>query len=291
MPLQFTYHGQSIANFIDKEAEDNEDSILMNISGDQYSRFVICDGAGGAGVFSRDWANFLCNSIPEKPETISIKPNDWFLKTAESFHDTVIINKDLSDLFLNKKVYSDGSYSTLCICWIDPSESKIFYAGLGDTILFIFCKRENDYELKDMFPLEKDKQFKQNPDLINWINPLGIELPIREYYLNSKFIIVIASDSLANWIILNLHLVDPTVLSFAGVSQGYLNSLSQGEVLIYKEAITRGTGVKPIKSLLEFLSEMSSSELCFEESMKLLFENGEVEIDDYSLINIQGDVS
>lgn len=291
MAIKFTYHGQSIANFIDKKDEDNEDSILINASGEQFARFVICDGAGGAGVFSGDWAKFLCDSIPETPGVISSTSKDWFLKTAEQFHDNVITGKNLSDLVLSKKIYKDGSYSTFCVCWIDFLNNRIYYSGVGDTIMFTFLKTDKDYKLKLLFPVEKNEHFNQNPDLVNWIIPLEKELPVREDYLDNKFNVLIASDSLANWIILNIHLIDPSILKSAGANQGYLNSLSEEAVLIYKEAIARGTGVKSIHGLLDFLNEMSNDKLIFEETMKLLYENGEVEIDDYSLINIEGDVS
>lgn len=291
MAIQITYQGQSIANFIDKKDEENEDSILMITTSDQFARFVICDGAGGAGVFSRDWAKFLSNSIPETPFLIADNSKEWFIKTAERFHDNVITSKNLSDLVLNKKVYNDGSYSTFCVCWIDTLNNKIYYAGIGDTIMFTFLKTDHDYELKWLFPIENNEHFNQNPELVNWIIPLENELPVREENINNKFNIVIASDNLANWIILNIHLIDPSVLKTAGVNQEYLNSLSEEAVLIRKEAIARGTGVKSISGLLEFLSDMSKDELNFREAMKILYENGEVEIDDYSLINIEGDVS
>lgn len=291
MAIRFTYHGQSFANFIDKKDEENEDSILLNTSGEQFARFVICDGAGGAGVFSGDWAKYLCFSIPEKPDVIKDNSRDWFLKIAEQFHDNVIASKNLSDLVLSKKVYNDGSYSTFCVCWIDTLNNRIHYSGIGDTIMFTFLKTEQLYELKALFPIEKNRHFNQNPELVNWIIPLEKELPVCEDYLDNKFNIVIASDSLANWIILNIHLIDPSILKSAGVSQEYLNSLSEEAILIYKEAIARGTGVKSINGLLEFLGEMSSDKLNFEEAMKMLYENGEVEIDDYSIINIEGDVS
>lgn len=291
MAIQITYHSQSIANFIDKKDEENEDAILTNSSGEQFVRFVICDGAGGAGVFSRDWAKFLCKSIPETPFVIAKNSKAWFLKSAEQFHDHVIIGKNLSDLVLNKKVYNDGSYSTLCVCWLDLLNNKIYYAGLGDTMMFTFLKTDKDFELKGLFPVERNKHFNQNPELINWIIPLEKDLPVREEYLNERFNVVIASDSLANWIILNVHLIDPSILKTAGVNQEYLNSLSEEAILIQKEAIARGTGVKSINGLLEFLSETCKSKLNFEETMKMLYENGEIKIDDYSLINIEGNVS
>lgn len=291
MAIQIKYHCQSIANFIDKKDEENEDAILTNSSGEQFARFIICDGAGGAGVFSRDWAKFLCKSIPETPFVIAENSKEWFLKTAEQFHDHVIISKNLSDLVLNKKVYNDGSYSTLCVCWLDVLNDKIYYAGMGDTMMFTFLKTDKDFELKGLFPIEKNKHFNQNPELINWIIPFEKDLPVREEYLNDQFNVVIASDSLANWIILNIHLIDPSILKTAGVNQEYLNSLSEEAILIQKEAIARGTGVKSINGLLEFLSEISKSKLNFEETMTMLYENGEIKIDDYSLINIEGNVS
>ena len=63
MAIQFSSYHNSIANFQDKSEEENEDFLKISLSTDKYSSFAICDGAGGAGVFSGEWAKYLVNAL------------------------------------------------------------------------------------------------------------------------------------------------------------------------------------------------------------------------------------
>ena len=69
---------QSIANFIDKSEDENEDYFTAKTSKDSsIELFCLSDGAGGAGIFNRDWAKFIASEVP-----IPLEPNfnwnNWF---------------------------------------------------------------------------------------------------------------------------------------------------------------------------------------------------------------------
>jgi hypothetical protein len=291
MPIRFDSYHQSIANFQDKREDENEDFIKIDLSSDKYACFSLCDGAGGAGVFSAEWADFLVNSIPDFPLIYPRSSKEWFANTSKNFHDRVISNKNQSDLILIKKIYRDGSYSTLCTCWLDVKRCKLSYAAVGDTYLFIFQRQGKKIVTKEIYPINEQGDIDQNPKLLNWIIEMQLDLKVKEYIIESEFIILIASDSLAKWIILNLFLSDLSSLSEIDINQEYLTSLANERILNRKEAIAAGSGVKSTEDLLLFLKEIVSDSEKFKSTLLALNNNAELEADDYSLILIEGNVS
>lgn len=291
MAVNYTYNDVSIANFIDKIEVENEDYVKVNSTDNSFVNFVICDGAGGAGVFSKEWAQYLAERIPATPLEFENSSQEWFSKTARGFHDTVIFNKKLTDLMLNKKVYRDGSYSTFCSCWLDLNGNKLHYSVIGDSYLFILKKCEGNLIVEEIAPIQYQQNFDENPELLNWINELQSDIPFKSFTLEHEYVILMASDGLAKWIILNLILLDPESIQDLGISQNYMNSLSQEKNLLRKELIAVGSGNKTVAELFVFLKEISGERKKFESALKELYNNGEIEIDDYSLIYIEANVS
>ncbi|CAN5666125.1 hypothetical protein BH10BAC2_BH10BAC2_02290 [soil metagenome] len=291
MAISYSKYAVSMANFVDKTELENEDFIKMNCDDQNYASFILCDGAGGVGVFSKEWAQHLANETLQMPDEFEKNSNEWFFKTSRSFHDTIILKKDLSDLMLSKKVYRDGSYSTFCACWLDLKGNKLFYSAIGDTYLFIFQNEGGNYKIKEVASVIDQQEFDENPKLLNWNIELKLNLPFKSFDLKEEFVFLMVSDSLAKWIILNLFLIDPIALPEIGFNQDYINSLSQEKYMVRKELINMGGGKKSFKELLLFLKEISSDKTKFKTSMEELYGNSEIEIDDYSLIYIEGNVS
>ncbi len=291
MPVNYTFNQVSIANFIDKTEIENEDCIQVKYIDNSFVCFVLCDGAGGAGIFSKEWAQFLAEKTPPIPFKINESSKIWFYETAKDFHDTVILHKNLSDLMLNKKVYRDGSYSTFCACWIDIQYEILSCSAIGDTFLFFFQKYYDDFVIKEIDPIQIQQNIDDSPELLNWNSDQQTIIPTKVFKLDGDSIIIIASDSLAKWILINILLLDPMALLEMGANQYYLNSLSVEKYMVRKESIARGSGMKSINDLLFYLKENSMETNKFRDSMKELYQNEEIDIDDYSLIYIENNVS
>lgn len=95
--MKIEHHKASIANFIDKSDSENEDAIHINHSQEgQYSSFALCDGAGGAGVFCKEWAMFLAERVPPDSQHFLIHSKHWYSETCRLFYENIIEKKDLS---------------------------------------------------------------------------------------------------------------------------------------------------------------------------------------------------
>lgn len=282
---------QSIANYIDKSEDENEDYFIAKTSEDPFFElFCLSDGAGGAGIFNRDWAKFIASEVP-----IVLVPNfnwtNWFHTSATKFYDNVISQKDLSDLILSKKVYRDGSFSTLNACWLYKPDNSIYYTAIGDSCLFIFEKIENDYMLSISSTLLHQVTFDDPPKLLNWATDLQHPIKLKTKKLKNSFVLIMATDSLAKWILLNIAIIDFNLFCKLGFSEVLISSLNSGKYLLFKEAIRMGSGLDTIDSLLVFLEEISSNEELFTSELKKIHNQQEIEIDDYSLAVIKGNVS
>lgn len=293
MGVDFKYQKVSISNFLEKREEENEDSVdIKSIDNNPYTRFSLCDGAGGAGVFCRDWAMHLAKSVPLNPCEFDNNTKKWFYGASKSFHDEVIEKKDLSDLILNKKVYRDGSYSTLTACWIDKQANELFFSSTGDSCVILFEKEGKDFKLKYIASVNDQEDIDESPFLLNWLDDLDKELPFHSIDVTNHFVILMASDSLAKWIILCLAMINQDLIVQPIFKDNFLLSINNPKNMLRKEAVNFGShNIKTLENLFEYLKKVSSAEDVFTSAMQTLYLNQEIDIDDYSLIFIEGDVS
>jgi hypothetical protein len=57
-------------------------------------------------------------------------PKDWFNSISKGFYEDIIAKQDLSDIILQRKVFKEGSYATLTVCWIDRQSNEIFTSSI-----------------------------------------------------------------------------------------------------------------------------------------------------------------
>jgi hypothetical protein len=281
----------SIENFVDKVPAENEDRYLIDTDCADFARFVLCDGAGGVGVFSREWADFLSQAIPSRPHDLSNDSIKWFEDIAGVFHENVILKHDLSDLILKKKVYRDGSYATLCACWIEMENDIIHFTAVGDTFLFLFEKIDDGYKIGVIYPLERQHDIDQNPELLNWSTELSGELEVKTHKLESEFVVLLASDSLAKWLLLQIFTIDPIFQKTAQLQSAFLESINHDKYTFRKDAIARGSKKNTIDDLLSYLEIICKNSGDFRTAVMQLYQNAEIDLDDYSLIYVRGNVS
>ncbi len=283
----------SIANYLDKTESENEDfaSIYSN-NYNLHSLYKISDGAGGSGVFSKEWSKYLSENIPQDPSDFAYeKSKNWFNLVSKGFYEDIIAKKDLSDLILQRKVFKEGSYATLTVCWIDRQSNEIFTSSIGDSCFFYFEKSNEKHLLKAISSLNQQKEIDEAPNLLNWNIELQQELPFDSFEIENDFILILASDSLSKWIILNIAILDFSILTEAHFNSHFINSLNSEKYQSRKSSLKLGSNLKDINNLFEYLKFISKDNEIFKESMKLLHENNELEIDDYSLIYVEGNVS
>jgi hypothetical protein len=292
MDFSINTNSISLANFLEKTNDENEDFIeIIKSSDENFFSWVLCDGAGGVGVFCKEWAEFLASAMPNNPAEFGIDTRKWFENTSKKFHEAIILKSDLTDLILNRKVYQDGSYSTLTACWFDKIANEFFYTSVGDSCVFLFEENKNGIELKLLSSINDQDEIDSYRNLLNWNDELRKELPFNSFEIINRFICVMASDSLAKWILLNIAIIDFSSLVDLGLNQNFLKSLNNQNIEFKKSQMKMNHDFKTINNLLNYLKLISSTEDEYIRNMKLLHTNKEIEIDDYSLIYIEGNVS
>jgi hypothetical protein len=289
MTIKLDISEQSIANPLEYTGKVNEDFIFNHLSGGIH-RFVLCDGAGGQGVFCKEWAEFLAKSIPDSPDQFIDGFDSWYQRISHEFYSFILQSKDLSDPVLQSKFYKQGSLSTLLTLWIDTSDSKISFAGIGDSFLFHF-QRGKFWELSSVFPVNDLNGIDDFPALVTW-GVDAVESPsFHIQALLSDSIFILASDSLAKWLILLIDILDPLLLEKVGVSKSYRESLGTEKYRIKKEKMVIESQAKDISGLLHNLKEIAKTETSFRASMQELLQLGFVDQDDFSLVIIETYVS
>lgn len=200
----------SIHNFIDKISEnENEDAMEYIVSND-FDKIAVSDGAGGAGIYCKNWAEHLVKNQPEQPFTNKEIANEWFLKNSESFYKENIESINKMDPFILEKFIKEGSYATLLFVWWNKLTNNIQYSGVGDTTLFVFRKNKTEYEPILITPIEEQNSLDDFPKLLNWNKELNFDLTSKEIELRIDDIIIICTDSLARWLIYHLLIFSTT---------------------------------------------------------------------------------
>ncbi|MBB3837656.1 hypothetical protein FHS57_001653 [Runella defluvii] len=290
--MEIECHRASVANFIDKREFENEDAIHINHSQEEpFSSFVLCDGAGGSGVFCKEWAKFLAERVPLNPMHFFMPSENWYSETCRLFYENVIEKKDLSDLILNKKVHRDGSYSTFCACWVDKINNKLIFSSIGDTCVFYFVHRDDTFHLTYITSINKQHSIDDSPELLNWNMEGNKAFPHKEFSVNSPFYVVLASDSLAKWMLLHLYILDLPFFEPINFEESFLRSLVSDKYLALKEDFKKRYSFSSCEDYINELYIISNSNDVFKEHLKSLYLKKEIEIDDYSLIVIKGNVS
>lgn len=283
----------SIANFLDKIESENEDYASIYSNKDVlYTMYAITDGAGGSGVFSKEWSRYLSEKIPKIPSEFAYsKSIEWFNIISKGFYEDIIANQDLSDLILQRKVFKEGSYSTLTVCWIDKHSNEIFYSSTGDSCILYFEKENNTYYLKAISSLNKQEEIDEAPSLLNWNIEITQQLPFDSLEIENEFRLILASDSLSKWILLNVAIFDFSILNETHFNLSFLNSLNSEKYQARKSNMKLGSNFQNLNELFEYLKSISKNNDVFKHSMTSLYQNCEIEIDDYSLIYVEGYVS
>jgi hypothetical protein len=278
----------TISNPLEMNDKSNEDALNVVETGN-IKRFVVCDGAGGAGVFCGDWARTVAESLPEDPGYFKSHFENWYQSIGESFHDYITCNKDLSDPVLLYKFYQKGSLTTLLSLWIDIQNGTYTCAGIGDSLLFHFHNGSN-WELKSVFPVNDMKSIHSHPKLLRW-NEETIALPeFDEQPICENSMLVLCSDSMARYILIMLDLINPDMLVQAGVNRSFQESLSSESIKARKEIAYTNLQIRNVNELLIHLITITQTEVEFRNEVVNMINSGSLEEDDLTISIVEVNV-
>jgi hypothetical protein len=202
------YNRISVFDFFSKKNEtENEDAIAIKEVFEK-NLFAMSDGAGGAGIYCKEWANHIVNNQPELPFLSNDEANKWFQKISKSFYEFIKPKVNYDNIFIGERFDSEGSYATLLYVWVSKTEKKYFLSGIGDTTLFHFKKINDANSISLIEPISKQSNLNDNPNLINWQKPLEYSLLSKSVDYENGDTIVICTDSLSRRIVYQLLLIN-----------------------------------------------------------------------------------
>lgn len=271
-------------NYSEKFSEsENEDAIAIQ-ENDDFQLIAISDGAGGVGIFCKEWANHLVINQPPYPVPDLSAGKEWFLKLSKSFYESQIKLLNLNDPFVREKFHEEGSYATMLYCWFSVKEKQLFYSGIGDTILFYFQKINGQYCVKLIFPTDNLNTLTDHPQLLNWSKEMNYDLSSNSILFNNGDKVLLCSDSFARWIIINLLIIDSYNMSFLlkeTLTQNINKDYDELKIFCKMKYNFLGTN-----NLLAFIEDIIEAKDKFENATRDMITSGELEKDDYTIINI-----
>lgn len=194
-------------NPLDKSFSENEDAIRVEILQGGLNKLVaLSDGAGGVGIYCKQWAEFIVNKAPTRIPNYGL--DSWFLEISKEFYKNYQ-NYDFPDIETKEKFISSGSYATMLFLWIDYDNKVLKYIGVGDTSVFLLRNDANtkSYRLELIYPIDSNEYIDQNPKLLNWRKSSSFR-EIREINLETGDIILAGTDSISRWVLENLLILN-----------------------------------------------------------------------------------
>jgi hypothetical protein len=272
----------TIFDFYSKLSEDENEDALRIFENSNFNLFAMSDGAGGAGIYCKEWANYIVENQPEFPILSNEEANIWFQKISKSFYEFIkpIVNYD--NIFIGERFDSEGSYATLLYVWVSKTEKKYFLSGIGDTTLFHFKKTNDDYSISLIEPISKQSSLDDNPCLINWQKPTENSLLSKCIEYENGDTMIICTDSLSRRIIYQLLLINQ--FETEQCLSEKINKTYRRDFLEHLKINQRVFKMNEFVAYLRNLIGMNSKS--FRSELTKWVERNELEKDDYSFIII-----
>ena len=280
------YIYKTICDFTNKKDEsENQDAI--NISdNNKYHLFSMSDGAGGIGIFCKEWAIAIVNGQPPEPFMNEYQVTEWHRNLSKQFCNCTLKKEDLDDIpyFKREKFFGEGSYATFVYLWVNIDKQEFYFTGLGDTTLFYFKSSENQYKTSLIKPIDSQSNLNENPELINWRSvPICSSLLVSKIYKYSNDdVIIITTDSLSRRIIYQLILLD--LQNTESCLNNELIKNINGNFINY---IKNKQKLFSVEKFIEYLRKITEKDnVFFKNELTKYIEQNEIEEDDYSIIII-----
>lgn len=261
--------GISIAKFND--ITPNEDSFFVS-----ENCIAISDGAGGCGLYSNEWSQYLINNLPkDTPLTTFAELDSWIEKIWEFFYNEHELLVQHGDGLLQSKFYNEGSCATIVSGWI-TSTKEVRWCSYGDSVIFHYNRLTKILE----HSFTKLADFSNSPMLISCKESLeesGFKSGV--FHIDKNSIVFAASDALSHYILMMYMLANRT--SFSSELNDELSCRSSNSNLLQ---VADKLEYDFEKDVLETLALLVDKPLMFEEKMKELHCQGVLDIDDYTLV-------
>jgi hypothetical protein len=270
----------SLYNFIDKSSElENEDAVNY-IENQKGFKIAVSDGAGGAGIYCKSWAEYLVKSQPNIPFSCKEKADEWFMKNCESFYNENIGSINKEDPFILEKFIKEGSYATLLYAWWNIETNILNYTGIGDTTFFVFRKNNGDYNPILITPINEQNSLDDFPRLLNWNKELNFDLTSKEINLITNDIIIICTDSLARWLIYHLMILATTETQYL-LGNTILTNINHDKL----EYIKLSNQYKDLSDLLLKLQQtLNEGSNFFKKVLEKQINGNQLEKDDFTIV-------
>jgi hypothetical protein len=269
-------------DFYSKINEDENEDAIRIFENSKFNLFAMSDGAGGAGIYCKEWANYIVNNQPEFPILTNEEANKWFQKISKSFYELIKPTVNYDNIFIGERFDSEGSYATLLYVWVSKTEKKYFISGIGDTTLFYFKKTNDNYTISLIEPISKQLSLEDNPELLNWQKALEYSLLSKSVDYENGDTIIICTDSLSRRIIYQLLLINQFETELC--LNENINKTYRRDFLEHLKINQRIFKMKEFVNYLRNLIAMSPDS--FRAELRKWVERNELEKDDYSFIII-----
>ncbi len=189
------------------DAAPNEDSVMA-----RGNILAVSDGAGGCGIFAKEWSQYLLDQLPEQPFGAFSDFSTWTDSIWEEFYQARIADMGKYDFFVANKFDNEGSFATLAAVWLE--EERMHWCVYGDSAVFVLNRASSEMQFMST---DDVAAYEKNPPLINWK-----DLPKESAYrhgtcdLGDDDIVLVASDALSCYI---------TMLYYSYHNQGRLDSI------------------------------------------------------------------
>jgi len=249
----------------------NEDSFFVS-----ENCIAVSDGAGGCGLYSDEWSQYLINNLPkEKPIKTFVELDKWIDHIWESFYYEHELRTQQGDGLLQSKFYSEGSCATLVSGWCS-NKKEVVWCSYGDSVLFHYNRTNKTL----VHSFTKLADFSNSPMLISCKESLD-ESGFRSgmFHIVDDSVVFAASDALSHYILMMYMLANRN--SYADELDEMLHTHSINSNML-QVADTLNFDFE--KDVIDSIANIVDKPLLFEAKMKELYSLGVLDIDDYTIV-------
>lgn len=256
-------------------AKFNEQSPNEDFATSGKGFIALSDGAGDCGLYADKWSQYLVGELSRKQPITSFEQLDnWVEGIWEPFYNRYEAKAKEGDAMLLNKFYSEGSCATLVAAWL-VNKKQCHWMAYGDSLLFHYDKSSG--ELWHSFTKLGD--FDRPPYLISCKDPLvaeGFKHGVIEVKEGS--LIFACSDALSE-LVLMMYQVSKWD-EYQAELEALVNEHTSVSPMVQ---VAREMKLDFWKDLLEPLYESARSNNSFAQLMRRWYDQGLVELDDYTV--------
>ncbi len=249
----------------------NEDSFFVS-----DNCIAISDGAGGCGLYSDEWSQYLINNLPkDKPIKTFVELDKWIDHIWESFYYEHDLRTQQGDGLLQSKFNNEGSCATLVSGW-RSNKKDVVWCSYGDSVLFHYNRTNKTLE----HSFTKLADFSNSPMLISCKESLD-ESGFRSgmFHIVDDSVVFAASDALSHYVLMMYMLANRNLyadeLDEVSHARSYnSNMLHAADTLNYDFE----------KDVIDSIANIVDKPLLFEAKMRELHSLGVLDIDDYTIV-------